>query len=101
MPPTEQMRGLMKRWLDPSDYAEPGTLFAHVCPVTYSYVEDIRKSGVKDWITRTAFLVALNDARIPMLEGSTKDDALMHDLQALQVLYCIVEGMGVYGVPSW
>lgn len=101
LPPAEQIGSLVRRWLDPSDYAEPGSDFKRVCPITYFHVRLICRDGIHDWVSRAATLVKLNDARVPMLEGCTRNDALMLDLQALQVLYCIVESMGKYGVPSW
>jgi len=102
LPPTEQIEGLMRRWLDPEDEAEPGNTFMQVCPVTHSYIPDvIHGDGVNDWVTRAAALTEIDNARLPMLEASSTDESVMHDLQALQVLYCIVEGREVYGVPPW
>ncbi len=100
LPPKEQVEGLMRRWLDPEDEAEPGEVFLQACPVTHSYILDIiHGDGVNDWVTRAAALAELNNARLPMLEASNSSIVVMYDLQALQVLYCIVEGMEVYGLP--
>lgn len=106
LPSNGEVESIMRRWLDPNDEAEPGEYFQHACPVTYSYLMDIvhgerLNDGVNDWVTRTAALKEIDNARLPMQDASGTDDTMRHDLQAINVLYEIIEGMKVYGQPPW
>jgi len=60
-----------------------------------------RRTIEYDWVTRAAALTELDNTRLPMLQVSSTDVTVIHDLQTLRVLYCIVEGMEVYGLPPW
>lgn len=104
IPPDEEVEGLMRRWLDPGDEAEPGECFEHACPVARSYVLDIMRGerlndGVNDWVTRAAALKEIDNARLPLVEASRLDGSMLRDVQALGVLYGIVEGMEAFGWP--
>ncbi|KAK4694280.1 hypothetical protein P7C71_g3280, partial [Lecanoromycetidae sp. Uapishka_2] len=107
LPPIEQqLKTLMKRWIDPNDDAVPGQDFEDACPVTSKHLSLIKQGeylndGVNDWVTRVAALKGLDDERMAMREASSTDEAGKYDLRALNVLYAIVEGLEVYGWAPW
>ena len=97
-----EAEALMKRWLDPSHGVELGERFRRECPVTWSFLEDIRRGdGMNDWVTSRAALTEICNARLPILRAIESKGAVSADLRALRVLYNVVDKIAFHGLPLW
>lgn len=60
---------------------------------------------INDWVSRKAFIAELDAVRIAMLEGccvgcgsgEVGGEGGIRDLRAVQGIYCLVLGMGIWG----
>jgi hypothetical protein len=82
--------------LDPTTPPNP---FKTTCPIAYHYLQLLEHGDmINDWVSRKAFIGELDAVRIAMLEGCCVGSGQggMRDLRAVQGIYCLVLGMGIW-----